>query len=302
MCTRPQTLWEIYQQRNWLSKAATFEAFREQVLLKHPESDLRTLLAKFAPFQRILDQPDILERVAYEATVDCWHEGTTRVEFRYAPNFVSEFSGLPWDVVFEAFQRGITRGVVEYPKMQVGLILIGVRDFGPEQVDKAVDFYLAHETHFVGFDLAGNEDRHPCNEFESSFKKLKQHNVPITVHAGEASGPDNMWEAIELLGARRIGHGIACIQDPVLMKYLQEKAICLEVCPTSNWLTGAVKSLAAHPLPAIIRAGVPATINTDDPGIFGITLGHEVNVCKRVLGMSEQEIDLCFQYAQEYRF
>ena len=91
--------------------------------------------------------------------------------------------------------------------MNAGLICIASRDYGPENVDKTIEFFLKNSNQFIGLDLAGNEANYPCRLFEASFKKAQQIGAKITIHAGEASGPENIWEAIELLGANRIGHG-----------------------------------------------------------------------------------------------
>ena len=125
---------------------------------------------------------------------------------------------------------------------------------------------------------------------------------PITIHAGEDAGPDNIWQAIEDLGAQRIGHGIRCVDDPKLMTYLREKQICLEICPTSNWVTQAVPSLEKHPLPTILRAGIPVSINTDDPGVFGTTLPEEYRLCTEIIGLSGAELDFCRTAAARYSF
>jgi adenosine deaminase len=188
--------------------------------------------------------------------------------------------------------------------MRVGLICIASRDFGVDEVARTVEFYLRHRDRFVGFDLAGNETDFPCRLFEEAFKPLLAlgRDARITIHAGEASGPENMWEAIALLGARRIGHGLRCVEDPKLMDYLAAQRICLEMCPTSNWLTRSVDSIASHPLPRVLRAGIPVCINTDDPGIFGVTLGHERELCRTQMGMSEAEIELCNRHAVEASF
>jgi adenosine deaminase len=138
--------------------------------------------------------------------------------------------------------------------------------------------------------------------FEASFKEVIAAGGQITIHAGEASGPENIWEAIELLGAQRIGHGITSVQDPVLMRYLADKQICLEMCPTSNWLTQAVPSLEEHPLPKALRAGVPVSINTDDPTVFGTTLPQEIQICWQKMGMSEAELRLCQKNAWQASF
>ena len=192
--------------------------------------------------------------------------------------------------------------------MRAGLICIASRDFGPEAVGETVDFYLRNRDHFIGFDLAGPEKGFPCRMFEDVFQPIRQakmshpDQVHVTIHAGEAEGPESVWEAIELLGAERIGHGIHSFEDPELVALLADRQICLEMCPTSNWLTGAVATLAQHPLRRAFELGVPATINTDDPTIFGVTLADEVRLARDVIGLSEEQVAQSFRIAPESSF
>ena len=97
-------------------------------------------------------------------------------------------------------------------------------------------------------------------------------------HAGDTTGPQTIWDALRYLGAERIGHGTSAIQDPELVAHLVEHRIPVEVCPTSNVATGAVTSLAAHPLPELVRAGVRITVNSDDPPMFATSLNQEYRV------------------------
>ncbi len=299
---RSSTILEVAIARGLLAQSTSLASFEEQLYIRKPLESLTAVLAMFTLFQKVLATPAILERVAFEALEDCYREGTRRVEFRFSPSFCGEFSGLSWDEILSSFERGLERGVRSYPDMQWGLICIATRDYGVESVDETMEFFLQNQARFVGCDLAGNEQNFPCRLFENSFKGVRAAGAKITIHAGEAVGPENIWEAIELLGASRIGHGIAAIQDPKLMAHLRERSICLEVCPTSNWLTKCVPTLEAHPLPALLRAGVPVCINTDDPGIFGKTLPQEIEVCRLMLGMSEGEIEKCFEYAVKSSF
>ena len=108
------------------------------------------------------------------------------------------------------------------------------------------------------------------------------HSVP---HAGESTGPETIWDSIHHLHAERIGHGISAAQDPALMAYLAENNISLEVSPTSNVCTRSVPSLAEHPLPTLVAAGVPVTINSDDPPMFGTTLNAEYKIAAELLGL-----------------
>ena len=299
---RTETLLELAQERGLEGQSTRLESFRDKIILKKPLTDLRSVLSLFSFFQKVLDRPDVLERVAFEALEDCWNEGTRKIEFRYSPTFVSEYSKISWDDSLDAFYRGLQRGKHQYPGIQAGLICIASRDYGPERVEETVDHFLKHPDRFIGLDLAGNEDQFPSRLFESSFQRALRHQAKITIHAGEACGPESIWEAIELLGACRIGHGVSSIRDPKLIATLIEKKICLEMCPTSNWLTSAVPSLKQHPLPALLRQGVAVSINTDDPGVFGVTLPQEAEICRKEMGLSPEEIEQCWRSASGASF
>lgn len=274
----------------------------DQLHLRRPLADLRTVLDTFTLFPKVLTRPERLERVAFEAVEDCVREGTTAVELRFSPGFVADGGGLSWETILDGFERGVARAKNKYRTIRVGLIGIATRDYGPEEAARLVEFVLKHRSRFVGVDLAGNEVNFPCSLFKTAFAPARKAGLPITIHAGEAAGPDNIWSAIEDLGARRIGHGIACVQDTALMRELAQNRICLEMCPTSNWITGCVPSLAQHPLPAALRAGVPVSINTDDPGVFGVSLPHEIAICRSQMGLSDAELNGCQKNAQESLF
>ncbi len=248
----------------------------------------------------------MLERVAFEVIEDCWNEGTRQVELRFSPLFVSEYNSMSWDEILMSFERGLQRGLaadsVRAKTMKAGFLCIASRNYGAEEVDRTVEFFLKHQDRFIGMDLAGSEDSFPCRTFESSFKKAKAAQANVTIHAGESGGPENVWEAIELLGAKRIGHGIRSLEDPVLIRKLRENQICLEVCPTSNWLTQCTPKLESHPLAGLLRAGVPVCINTDDPSIFGTTLPRELEIARKQIGLTTAEIDQCRRYAEAATF
>lgn len=299
---RLSTVLKLAQERGLEAESTSLEVFREKIVLTRPLSDLNTVLGTFTLFQHILDRPDVLEQVAYEVVEDIRSEGTQRVELRFSPSFVCELSKLRWEDALDGFEAGVRRAVAKYPEMQVGLLCIASRDYGVDAALKTVDFYLKHQGRFVGIDLAGNEQDFPCRLFEKPFQKAVRAGARITVHAGEAVGPENIWEAIEYLGAQRIGHGIAAVRDPELMEYLAEHEICLEMCPTSNWLTQCVPSLKAHPLPLALRAGVPVCINTDDPAVFGVTLRDEIAICKREMGMTDAEVQKCLEHGWKSSF
>ena len=299
---RTATLHEVVQARGLVPQSTSLTAFRGEVILDQPLTSLRAVLRTFELFQEIYHSPEICERVAFETVEDCYVEGTRQVELRYSPSFVSGRTHLDWKTALAGFQTGLARARKRYPDLKASLLCIASRDFGTDLVDQTVEFYLANRHAFVGLDLAGNEIGFPASLFASSFKRAIAAGAKVTVHAGEASGPDTIWEAIETLGARRIGHGISAISDPKLQIYLREKDVCLEVCPTSNWITQCVKTLAQHPLPLLHPAGVPVCVNTDDPGVFPVTLQSELALCKAKLGMTDEELFAMMQNANRATF
>jgi aminodeoxyfutalosine deaminase len=137
----------------------------------------------------------------------------------------------------------------------------------------------------VSFGLGGPEIGVPRPQFKPYFDRARAAGLHSVPHAGETTGPQTIWDALRDLGAERIGHGIAAAQDPQLMDYLAEHAITLEVCPTSNVRTRAVPEIEQHPLPTLVAAGVPVTIGSDDPPMFGTTLEEEYAVAARLLDL-----------------
>jgi len=299
---RTTTLLELLQENGLEPTSTSLENFKKKLYINKPLSDLNSVLAQFSLFQKVLNKEENLERIAFEVIEDCYNEGTKQVELRFAPSFVCEFNSFSWQQALEAFDRGRKKALAKWPEMKVGFLLIAARDYGVDSVHQTVEFFLKNRKFLLGLDLAGNEVNFPCKLFEKAFEPARKANANITIHAGEAVGPENMWEAIELLGAKRIGHGISCVKDPKLVEHLREKQICLEMCPTSNWLTQAVLQLENHPIKRVLESGIPVTINTDDPGIFNVSLPDELKTCKNIIGCSDSQINQCLGFAAQFTF
>jgi aminodeoxyfutalosine deaminase len=137
----------------------------------------------------------------------------------------------------------------------------------------------------ISFGLGGPEIGVPRPQFKPYFDKARAAGLHSAPHAGETTGPETIWDAVRDLGAERIGHGISAARDPGLMTHLAEHGITLEVCPTSNVRTRAVPAIEDHPLPTLVAAGVPVTINSDDPPMFGTTIEQEYAVAARLLDL-----------------
>lgn len=182
------------------------------------------------------------------------------------------------------------RAAAEGSKVEVRWILDAVRHFGVEHCGKVAE--LAAERvgqGVVAYGIGGNEERGPAAWFGDVFRFAKEAGLRLTAHAGEACGPESVWAALEL-GAERIGHGIAAINDPVLVRHLRDHDIPLEICITSNVVTGVVRRIEDHPVRRLYDEGVPIVLNTDDPGMFGTTITAEYELAARQFGFTEQEL------------
>lgn len=299
---RLSTLLELAQEREIVPMSTSLDAFKEEFVLRNPMVNLASVLAKFTLYPRVLDRYEVLEKVAFEAAEDAYREGIRAIEFRFSPGFVCELSKMPWTEALDGFKDGLARAMKTYPDFRAGLICIGSRDLGMRSIEKTVEFFLKEREHFIGFDLAGNEEEHPNHLYAKVLKTIIAEGIPITIHAGEAAGPESIWEAIEDLGARRIGHGIRAVEDPKLMDYLRDHKILLEMCPTSNRITNAWSDYRTHPFKTCLEYGIPVCLNTDDPSIFGNTLADEIAIAKNSMGLSESSISETFDTARAHSF
>jgi aminodeoxyfutalosine deaminase len=187
--------------------------------------------------------------------------------------------------IFEAVRAAACGSAVE-----VRWILDAVRQFGVEQAMRVAELAAERtDQGVVAYGIGGSEVRGPAEWFTEVFAFAKRAGLRLTAHAGESMGPESVWAALEL-GAERIGHGIASVHDTRLMRHLRENDIPLEICITSNLVTGVVKRIKEHPIRRLYDAGVPLVLNTDDPAMFGCTLTDEYRLAARVFGFSETEL------------
>jgi len=210
-------------------------------------------------------------------------------QVRYAELTLTPYSSIARGIAAEAYCEAVEdarrRALADH-----GVALRWCFDIPGEAGVPAADVTLDVATRLrpdglVSFGLGGPELGVPKEQFAPHFAAARAAGLRSVPHAGESAGPDAIWAALTELGAERIGHGIAAARDPVLLEHLRTAAIPLEVCPTSNVRTRSVPSLAAHPLPALVSAGVPVTINSDDPPMFSTTLNAEYAIAADLLGL-----------------
>ena len=212
-----------------------------------------------------------------------------RQQVRYAELTITPYSTVRRGMAAEAFCEAIEDARVGAEK-DLGIVLRWCFDIpgeaGLPAAEETLRIALSQRPDgLVSFGLGGPEIGVPRPQFKPYFDEARAAGLRSVPHAGETTGPSTVWDAIHSLGAERIGHGISSVGDPALLAHLAAHGIPLEVCPTSNLRTRAVASLADHPLPALVAAGVTVTINSDDPPMFGTTLNEEYEVAARLLSL-----------------
>lgn len=169
-------------------------------------------------------------------------------------------------------------------------IVDAVRHFGPEAGQRVAEFAVSRrDDGAIAFGIGGDEARGPAEWFHDVFAYCRDAGLRLVCHAGETMGPESIWAALKI-GAERIGHGIAAVEDPALLKTLRDENIPLEVCISSNVCTGVVPSLQAHPVRKLYEAGVPIILNTDDPAFFHTTLDREYELARDVFHLPVDEL------------
>lgn len=199
--------------------------------------------------------------------------------------------------IFEAVQREAARSPVD-----VRWNLDAIRHFGAEHAMQVAELAAEYvDDGVISFGIGGDEQRGPAEWFTEVYRFARAKGLRLTAHAGETAGAESVWGALRL-GAERIGHGIRAVDDPALMRHLRDEDIPLEICISSNVATGAVPSLAAHPVRRLYDAGVPIILNTDDPGLFVTTLEKEYELAAREFGFSKSELKQIAENGFRYAF
>lgn len=240
--------------------------------------DYTHFLGKFGTLRDLYYQREAIEQVIREAVIDAALDNVRYLELRFSPDHFARRAGYD---PYEAADLVIRTGMEEAKRQGIMLRFLCTigRAYDLETASRILDIALTfREQGIVGIDLAGNELQQSDVSFSRLMERAAAEGLGISIHAGEAGPAAHVWEAIDQLYANRIAHGIRSIDDPYLMEVLRERQIALEVCPTSNYHTGVVPSLASHPLAELVRAHVPVALSTDDPAISEICLSDEYNI------------------------
>jgi adenosine deaminase len=252
-------------------------------------------IAYFDPAIAVLQTQAALERAALELAIDSAAENIDYLEVRWAPRLHLR-RGLTLSQVIGA----VLGGLASSPLHAVAIVCAMRQDTPEDNVELAREAGRFAGRGVVGFDLAGDEVRYPAAPQRPAFEAARASGLRLTCHAGEAGEPSHVEEALNL-GVERIAHGVIGARDPRIVERVRSEGVVLDLCPTANWKCKAVPSLAVHPLPRLVRAGVLCTISTDSRTVADTTLSHEFELASE-MGMTDDELRRCNEVAYEARF
>lgn len=293
---RPQTVVELAADSGWDLPEAEAHKLNRWFTDSADSGSLEKYLDTFTHTVQVMQTADAIERVAREAAVDLAADGVVYAEIRWAPELLIDKELQLHDVV-EAALRGFAAGEVEAKEaghtIRVGALLTAMRHtvLSREVAELAVTY---RDQGVVGFDIAGAEAGYPPSRHLDAFEYLHRENFPFTIHAGEAFGLPSIWEAVQVCGADRLGHGVRIVDDidtsgetPVLGRlagWVRDKRIPLEMCPSSNVQTGAAESIERHPISLLKDLRYRITINTDNRLMSGTTMSREFGLLAQYAG------------------
>lgn len=251
--------------------------------------DFAHFLQVYTAVSALVRTPDDVVALVQGLGADLQAQGVVYAEVTVTP-VTHSAAGIAPSELAQALSSG-----ADSVRASTGVELAWVYDIsggdGPAGAHATLDAALRHPPNdLVGFGLGGPEQGVRRSDYRDVFAAARAHGLHSVPHAGETSGPGEVWAAVVDLGAERIGHGIASQRDPRLLRHLREHHIVLEVCLSSNAATGAVPSIADHPLPALLAVGVPVVLASDDPPMFGTSLLEEYRRARDVLGLSRDAL------------
>lgn len=259
-------------------------------------------LETFAHTVAVMQTKEGIIQVARECAIDLARDKVVYAEVRGAPELLTD-QGLTTDQVIDATLEGFKQGMAEAKRegheIRVEALLCGMRQSNRSmEAAQAVVNYRGKGV--VGFDIAGPEDGFPPINQLSEFEFLRKENAHFTIHAGEAFGVPSIWQAVQICGAERIGHGVRIIEDidftnsepklGLLSTYIRDRRIALEICPTSNLQTGIAKTYADHPIGKLTSLKFNVTLNTDNRLMSNTSMSHEMQQCVKYFGWTYSDL------------
>lgn len=282
--TRPETLLWLLKEGGLNKSLETVKDVRRLFQYR----DFPHFITIYKTIFRCITREDQFERITYEMLEDEARCNVGYVEASFsAPDHVKE--GLDYGLMLDAINRGVHHANLDFG-IQCNLRIDLVRNYGPDVGMQVLDWIENKSDNIVSVDIGGSEARFPPKPFARVYQRAKEMGLHLVAHAGEAAGPESIWDAINYLNVERIGHGVTASRDPELIDYLLERDITIEMCPTSNLRTGVVPSLQEHPIRTFFDKRINVTINTDDPSMFNTDMNNEYLQLHRQLDFTISEL------------
>jgi adenosine deaminase/aminodeoxyfutalosine deaminase len=285
---RPETLLELSQNKSGLrQKVDEWIAARRGQNYRY--GNFREFLVAFRIISLLIGTPQDYALITTRLIEWLAEQNVQYAEIIFAAGVVL-WKKQRVDAVFEALaaaaeETGARTGV------RVKWIFDATRQFGIDHVKEVMRWAARYRSQgVVAFGIGGDEAAGPANLFPDIFREARDLGLHVVAHAGEACGPESIRDAVELLGAERIGHGLTAIRDAGVMSLLRERKIPVEVCPSSNVSTGLIARFEDHPMPKLMEAGLKVTLNSDDPAMFGTSLQEEFVLAAQSFNLSRETL------------
>ena len=251
-------------------------------------SDFNGFLMAFKAVTQRLLTPDDFEFVTYRMIERLHEQGVLHAEV-YVSVGVVHWRQHEFEPLFEGIERGRQRGERDFD-VSVLWIFDAVRHFGVEAAKRVFELAVQHKDRgVIGVGIGGDESRGPAEQFRNPYRYAADNGLRLTAHAGESTGPESIWAALNI-GAERLGHVLSAIRDPELIEVLAQRQIPVEICMSSNVHTGCLRELEQHPVRRLFDAGLLVTLNTDDPAMFHTSLSREYELAQDIFGFTDEHI------------
>ncbi len=295
---RLETLLDLAERNGIALPSDTPEGLAKAIHMGETCASLEDYLTAFDVTLAVLQTEEALYRAAHELALDCAAENVRYLEVRYSPVLHTR-EGLKPTTILESVLEGLRQAKRE-TGIKSNVIVCGIRHMDPQTSVRLAELAVAYKGKgVVGFDLAGAEEGHPARRHQEAVQLILNNNVNVTIHAGEAFGPESIAQAVHYCGAHRIGHGVRLRENGDLLNYVNDHRIPLELCPSSNVQTQSVADFASHPLKFYFDFGLRVTVNTDNRLITDTTVTKELWIAHERMGLTLT--DLCTVLVQGFK-
>jgi adenosine deaminase len=280
----PEMMFALAQRNNVVLPFPDADAVRDAYVF----SNLQSFLDLYYAGCRVLFSRQDFEDLTWAYLQRAVADGVTRAEIFFDPQ-THMTRGLDFEVVLDGICAGLTRGESELG-ISCGLILCFLRHLSAKDAMETLELALPYRDRLIGVGLDSSEAGNPPERFAEVFARAREAGLHAVAHAGEEGPPEYIWQALDVLGAERIEHGVRCLDDDSLVERLARDRIPLTVCPISNVKLHVVNSLADHPLREMLERGLCVTVNSDDPAYFGGYIGDNYAALQSELDMSDEQL------------